>query len=134
MNWIVAGLIGGLVAYVADYVMWGKVFTKGMESYGTFENVEARMPGMIAKSAVLALLWGLLFAFLYRRFKDDLWVAPGLLAGMELATVLWAATILFLAAGSAVWYDKTRRLLNAQLWAWLVRMNAAGAVIGVLQR
>jgi hypothetical protein len=134
VNWILAGLVGGLVAYVADYVMWGKVFTTGMETYGTFENVEVRMPGMIVKSAVLALGWGLFFAYLYRQFKDHLWVAPGPLAGMELATTLWGATILFVTAGSAVWYDKTRRLLSAQLWSWLVRMNAAGAVIGVLQR
>lgn len=134
MNWILAGLVGGLVAYVADYVMWGKVFTTGMDSYRTVENGEARMPGMIVKSAILALVWGLVFAFLYRQFKDHLWVPPGPLAGMELATTLWAVTILFLAAGTAVWYDKTRRLLHAQLWSWLVRLNAAGVVIGALQR
>ncbi len=134
MNWIQSGLAGGLVAYVADYIMWGKVFTTGMESYRTEANLEARLPGMIVQSAILALLWGLVFAFLYRHFKGHLWVPPGPVAGMELATTLWGATILFLTAGSAVWYDKARRLLNAQGWSWLVRMNAAAAVIGVLQR
>src|SRR5205823_12376307 len=27
MNWIVAGLIAGVGAFFADFVMWGKVFT-----------------------------------------------------------------------------------------------------------
>src|SRR2546429_5612559 len=33
MNWIVAGLIAGVGAFFADYVMWGKVFT-GPEMHG----------------------------------------------------------------------------------------------------
>ena len=30
MNWVVAGLIAGVIAYLVDWLMWGKVFTKGM--------------------------------------------------------------------------------------------------------
>src|SRR5206468_4075976 len=33
MTWIVAGLIAGVGAFFADYVMWGKVFT-GPEMHG----------------------------------------------------------------------------------------------------
>jgi hypothetical protein len=132
MNWILAGLIVGLVAWIADFVMWSKVFNTGMESYGTMEGAQERMGGMMVKSAVLAFAWGVLFAFLYRHFMASLWVPPGPLAGMELATTLWLVTILFENVGSGVWFDKTRRLLNAQIWAWLVRMNAAGLVAGLL--
>ncbi len=35
MNWIVAGLITGVAAYVVDFVMWSKVFNKGMDQYVT---------------------------------------------------------------------------------------------------
>lgn len=35
MNCIIAGLVGGVGAFFADYFMWGKVFTKGMEQYST---------------------------------------------------------------------------------------------------
>jgi hypothetical protein len=132
MNWILAGLIAGLVAWVADYVMWGKVFTKGMEAFGTMDGVQERMTGMMIKSALLALAWGVLTAYLYRQFMNSLWVAPGPLAGMEFATTLWLATIVFVNVGSGVWYDKARPLLKAQVWAWLVRMNAAGLVLGLL--
>jgi hypothetical protein len=132
MSWIVAGLIAGVLAYLADYVMWGKVFTRGMESYGTMERAEREMTGMLAKSAGLTIAWGLFFAFLYDHFRSYLWVPPGPLAGMELATTLWASTILFATVGSGVWYDKARRLLTAQLWSWLVRMNAAGIAVGLL--
>jgi len=132
MNWILAGLIAGLVAWVADYVMWGKVFTTGMEAFGTMEGAQQRMAGMMVKSALLALSWGVLFAFLYRHFMNSLWVEPGPLAGMEFATTLWLSTIVFVSLGSGVWYDKARRLLTAQVWAWLVRMNAAGLVVGLL--
>ena len=52
MNWILAGLIAGLVAWFADYFMWGKVFTTGMESYGTIDPAKG-MGGMMAKSAAL---------------------------------------------------------------------------------
>lgn len=134
MSWMLAGLIGGVVAWIADYVMWGQVFTTGMESYGTMEGAQARMTGMMMKSAALALAWGLVFAFIYRQVMNALWVAPGPLAGMEFATTLWLGTIPFVGWGSGVWYDKARRLLNAQTWAWLVRMNAAGLVVGLLLR
>ena len=132
MNWILAGLIAGLVAWFVDYFMWGKVFTTGMEAFGTMEGVQERMTGMMIKSAILSLAWGVLFAYLYRHFMNSLWVAPGPLAGMELATTLWLATVVFVNAGSAVWYDKARRLLSAQVWAWLVRTNAAAIAVGFL--
>ncbi len=32
MNWI-AGLIAGVVAYLVDWVVWSKVFTKGMDAF-----------------------------------------------------------------------------------------------------
>ena len=132
MSFVVVGLIAGVVAYLADYLMWGKVFTTGMEGYGTMENAQARMPAMLAQAAALALAWGVFFAYLYAHFRTSLWVPPGPVAGMEFATTLWACTILFATVGSSVWYDKARRLLNAQLWAWLVRMNAAGIAVGLL--
>ncbi len=132
MSWIAAGLIAGVLAYLADYVMWGKVFTRGMEQYGTMERAEREMGSMLGASAALTLAWGLCFAFLYHHFKGSLWVAPGPLAGMELATTLWGSTILFATVGSGVWYDKARRLLTAQLWSWLVRMNVAGIAVGLL--
>jgi hypothetical protein len=112
MSWIVAGLIAGVLAYLADYDV-GKVFTRGMEQHGTMERAEREMGAMLATSAALSLAWGLFFAFLYHHFKDSLWVPPGPLAGMELATTLWASTILFATVGSGVWYDKARRLLTA---------------------
>ena len=118
--------------YLSDYVMWGRVFTQGMEGYGTMERAKTEMGRMLGQSAALCLAWGVSFAFLYRHFSESMWVASGPLAGMELATTLWASTILFAAVGTGVWYDKTRRLLSAQVWAWLVRMNVAGIAVGVL--
>lgn len=132
MNWILAGLIAGVVAWFADYFMWGKVFTTGMEAYGTMEGAGDRMAGMMIKSAALSIAWGLLFTYLYRHFMNSLWVGPGPLAGMEFATTLWIVSVVFANVGSGVWYDKARRLLNAQVWAWLVRTNAAGIVVGLL--
>ena len=132
MSWILAGLIAGLVAWFADYFMWSKVFTTGMEAYGTMEGAQERMGGMMVKSAVSALAWGLLFAYLYRHFMNSLWVGSGPLAGMELATTLWLSTVVFVNIGTGIWYDKARRLLSAQVWAWLVRTNAAGIVVGLL--
>ena len=132
MHWMLAGLIAGLVAWFVDYFMWGKVFTKGMEQFGTMEGVQERMGGMMVKSALLAVAWGVLFTFLYRQFMNSLWVAPGPLAAMELATTLWLATVVFVNLGSSIWYDKARRLLSAQVWAWLVRTNAAAIGVGLL--
>ena len=92
-----------------------------------------KMGPMLAKSAVLALVFGVLLAWLYGHFKASLWVeGGGPLAGMEFATVLWLPTIALSTLGSGVWYDKVRPLLNATFWAWLVRMNAAGLVVGLL--
>jgi hypothetical protein len=75
----------------------------------------------------------LLLAGLYRRFMGALWVTNGgVLAGMEFATLLWLPTIALSTIGSGVWYDNARPLLNATFWSWLVRMNVAGLVVGLL--
>jgi hypothetical protein len=93
------------------------------------------MGPMMAKSAALSLLFGVLLAWLYHRFMGALWVSGGgPLAGMEFATVLWLPTIALSTIGSGVWYDKARPLLNATFWAWLIRMNVAGIVVGLLVR
>ena len=132
MTWWLAGLIAGVVAYLIDWVMWSKVFTKGMEAFGTMEGVGGRMAGMMVKSFVLSLVFGALLALIYVQFMPDLWAGPGLLGGMELAAVLWLPTIALSSIGGGVWFDKARPLLMAQFWAWLVRMLAAGAVVGLL--
>src|SRR5438093_1234326 len=90
MNWIVAGLIGGVGAFFADFVMWGKVFTKGMEQYGTMaatpEEGKKMMAANMPKAAGLALLFGLLLACFYARLRGGLWVqggGPALITGDE---------------------------------------------------
>jgi hypothetical protein len=135
MNWLVAGLIAGVAAWLADWVLWTKVFTKGMDAYLTAPppGQPVTMGPMMIKSAALALVYGLAFAFVYRQFMGSLWTSAGLLGGMELGTVMWLP-IAFACVGSNVWYDKARNLMNAQMWAWLVRMNVAGAVVGLLVR
>lgn len=140
MNWIVAGLIGGVGAFFADYAMWGKVFTgPEMQAFGTFpptpEAGKKMMAANLPKAAVLALVFGVLFAWFYERLKAGLWVqGGGVLAGMEFATVLWLSTIAFETIGAGVWYDKVRPLLKATFWSWLVRMNVAGLLVGLLAK
>lgn len=138
MNWIVAGLIAGVVAYVVDYVMWGKVFTKGFESYAdqlSPEQLKAFMGPALAKSAVLALVFGLVFAWFYGRFRGALWVeGGGPLAGMEFGTVLWLPTIFLSTLGGSIWWNRVRPLHRATAWAWLARMNAAGLAVGLLMK
>ena len=51
---------------------------------------------------------------------------------MEFATVLWLPTIALSTLGTGVWYDRARPLMKATFWAWLVRMNVAGIVVGLL--
>ncbi|MGH7539233.1 MAG: hypothetical protein ACREMF_11415 [Gemmatimonadales bacterium] len=136
MSWWLAGLIGGVAAYLADWVLWGKVFTKGMEAFATPPPAgqPVNMGPMLAKAAALALAFGVLLACLYDHFKGVLWFTHGggPLAGMELATALWLPTIALATLGSGVWFDKVRPLFWAQFWAWLVRMNVAGLVVGLL--
>jgi hypothetical protein len=137
MTWWLVGLIGGVAAWLADWLMWGKVFTKGMEGFVTPPPAgqPLNMGPMMIKSFLLSLVFGEIFAFLYGRFAGSLWVAGGgPLAGMEFGTVLWLPTIALSTIGSGVWYDKARPLLNATFWAWLVRMNVAGFVVGLLVR
>ena len=137
MHWIVAGLIAGVGAWIADYVMWGKVFTgPEMHAFGTMpptpEEQKKVMAANMPKSAVLALVFGVLLAGFYQRLKAGLWVqGGGPLAGMEFATMLWLITIALSTIGSGVWYDKVRPLLKATFWSWLVRINVAGLLIGL---
>ena len=133
----VAGLIAGVVAYLVDWLLWSKVFTAGMDAFVAQmspEEMKKFMGPALAKSAVLSLLFGFLFAWFYGRFRSGLWVqSAGPLAGMEFATVLWIPICLAM-VGSSVWYLKTKPLQMATCWAWLIRMNAAGIVVGLLMR
>jgi hypothetical protein len=134
MNWIVAGLIAGVIAYLVDWVMWSKVFTKGMDAFFTppAPGQPMNMGPMLVKSAALSLVFGVLLAYLYVQFRGSLWVmGGGPLAGMEFAAVLWLP-IAFQTTGGGVWYTKVRPLYNATCWAWLARMLAAGLVVGLL--
>ena len=91
MNWIVAGLIAGVVAFLADWVMWGKVFMKRMEAFTTPmspDEMKKFMGPAMAKSAVLSLVFGVLMALIYRKLMNSLWVPAGPIAGLEFATVL----------------------------------------------
>jgi hypothetical protein len=136
-SWIVAGLIAGVVAYLVDWVLWSKVFTTGMDAFMTQmtpEEMKRFMGPALAKSAILALAFGVLFAWFYARFRGALWVqGGGVFAGMEFATVLWVPLCLAM-LGSSVWYVKAKSLQMATCWAWLIRMNAAGIVVGLLMK
>lgn len=138
MNWILAGLIAGVVVYIVDYVMWGKVFTKGFDSFAdplTPEQMKSFMGPALAKAAVLSLVFGVLFAWFYGRFRGSLWVqGGGPLAGMEFATVLWLPTILLSTLGGSVWWTRLRQLHRATAISWLIRMNAAGVAVGLLMK
>ena len=140
MNWIVAGLIAGVGAFFSDYVMWGKVFTgPEMHAFGTTpptpEGQKKLMAANMPKSALLALAFGVLLAWFYHQLRGGLWAkGGGPLAGMEFATMLWLCTIALSTVGSGVWYDKVRPLLKATFWSWLVRMNVAGIIVGLLVR
>ncbi len=134
MSWWIAGLIAGVATFLVDYVMWGKVFTKGLDAFAVMPapGQPMNMGPMLMKSALLCLLFGLFLAFVYARFMGSLWVmGGGPLAGMEFATVLWLP-ICFQTIGGGVWYTKARPLYNATCWAWLARMLAAGLVVGLL--
>src|SRR2546430_12550664 len=107
-----------------------------MEAFGTFppspEEGKKMMAANLPKSAVLALLFGVLLAWFYGRLKGGLWVqGGGPLAGMEFATILWLPTIALSTIGGSIWYDKVRRLNNATFWSWLVRVNVAGLLVGL---
>jgi hypothetical protein len=138
MNWIIAGLIAGVVAYLVDWVVWSKVFTTGMDAFVAQlspEEMKRFMGPAMAKSAVLSLVFGVLLAWFYTRFRGGLWVERGgPLAGMEFATVLWLPTIFLAMVGSGVWYVRARPLQMATCWAWLIRMNAAGLAVGLLMK
>jgi hypothetical protein len=133
----VAGLVAGVVVYLVDWVLWSKVFTTGMEVFMVQmspEEMKKFMAPAMAKSAVLSLAFGFLFAWFYGRFRGALWAqGGGPLAAMEFATVLWVPICLAM-VGSSVWYIKAKSLNMATCWAWLIRMNAAGIAVGLLMR
>jgi hypothetical protein len=73
-------------------------------------------------------------AYIYGRLRAALWVeGGGPVAGMEFGTVLWLP-ILFATVGGSIWWTRVRALHRATMWAWLVRLNAAGLVVGFLMK
>ena len=135
MSWWLVGVIAGVAVWLADYVLWTKVFMKGMEHQVTPPPAgqAMNMGPMMVKSFLLAVAFGLIFTCFYERLAPSLWVAGGgPLAGMEFATVLWLPTIALSTLGTGVWYDRARPLMKATFWAWLVRMNVAGILVGLL--
>src|SRR5205823_15080453 len=98
MHWIVAGLIAGVGAFFADYVTWGKVFTgPEMHAFGTMPPTPEAQKGMMLagmlKAGALALVFGVLLAWVYHQLKAGLWGTGGApLAGVGVGAVLWSCT------------------------------------------
>ncbi len=90
MNWIVAGLITGVAAYVVDFVMWSKVFNKGMDQYVTPPPAgqKIEMGAMLAKAAVLALAFGLIVAGLLMNAQFWAWLVRANVAGIVVAVLI----------------------------------------------
>src|SRR5256885_15965611 len=115
----VAGLIAGVVVYLVDWVLWSKVFTSGMDAFMmqmSPEEMKKFMGPALAKSAVLSLVFGFLFAWFYGRFRGALWVqSGGPLAGMEVGTVVWGppSPAVF---GRSIWEPKGKALSIAAGW------------------
>src|SRR2546423_15078708 len=89
----VAGLIAGVVVYLVDWILWSKVFTSGMDAFMmqmSPDEMKKFMGPALAKSAVLSLVFGFLFAWFYGRFRGALWLqSGGPLAGVGGATGPW---------------------------------------------
>lgn len=133
MNWIVAGVVIGVVAFFLDWILWSKVFAKWIGQYTahTPETAKAVMGTMMAKSALVSIVFGLAFAFLYARFQPQLW-ASGVKGGMEFGTILWLPTIAMGSILHGIWLEKARPLLKADFWGWLIKLNVAGIVVALL--
>jgi len=132
MSWIVAGLIVGVVAWVLDFILWTKVFTKGMEAFGTrpAEGQPAGMGPKVVGALALALVFGVFFTGVYVHVRASLW-ATGVPGGMEFGSILWLP-VAFLTLGLSAWYDKVRPLLTACFWAWFIRLNVVGIAAALL--
>src|SRR5258706_416415 len=111
-SWIVAGLIAGVVMYLVDWVLWSKVFNNaGVAAIGGHmspEEMKSFMGPALAKSAVLSLAFGVLFAWVYSRFRGALWgQGGGGFAGIGFAAVL-LVPICFGIVCSRIWAAKIK--------------------------
>jgi hypothetical protein len=130
-----AGVIIAVVAYFVDFVLWTYVFKKGFDpltsSAGSPEQRKAAMGPMLAKEALNALAFGVIFALVYARLHGSLW-AEGVMGGMEFGTILWLPTIAAASISNGIWFDKARPLARANFWGWLIKFNVVGTVAAFL--
>jgi hypothetical protein len=129
MNWIVAGVIAGLIAHVVDFIMWTFVFNKGMNEYTstpmtTAPSMGSMMP-QIVKSLFINLFMGIVFVNVYIHLRTEP-VVHGIFGGAEFGVVLWLPTVFTQNVLSGIWFDKPRRLMMASAIVMLVKLVCLG--------
>ena len=137
MSWLVAGLIGGVVAWIAGLRAVEQSVHEGdgasRAGSPSPEEMKAFMGPAMAKSAVLAFAFGNPLRVSVPPIPlRPLGVGRRPSPAWSSATVLWLPTIALQTLGSGVWYVKAQGLLRATFWAWFIRMNVVGLVVGLL--
>lgn len=129
MNWIVAGLIAGVIAHFVDFIMWTFVFNKGMQDYTSMSMATppttAQMMPMMIKSLVINLFMGIVFVNVYIHLRTEP-VVHGIFGGAEFGVVLWLPTIFTQNVLSGIWFDKPRRLMMASAIVMLIKLICLG--------
>ena len=129
MNWIVAGVIAGLIAHVVDFVMWSFVFNKGMNDYTSMTmttppSMGSMMPQLV-KSLFINLFMGIVFVNVYIHLRTEP-VVHGIFGGAEFGVVLWLPTVFTQNVLTGIWFDKPRRLVTASGVVSLMKLVALG--------
>jgi hypothetical protein len=114
MNWVVAGVGTGVAAWLVDFVLWTKVFTKGMDQFATPPAAGQRvaMGPKVAGSLALALVFGVVFAGVYLHFRASLWASGGAFSDFLIHNI-----------------DECCWIKNA----WPVEAKASGGLAAILQ-
>lgn len=119
-NFIVGGIIGGIVDYLLGWLFYGIVFN---------ENFGGKQPENMMFIALGSLTFGMFVSYIFVRWAHISTLATGLQAGAVIALFSALLNIFF---GNAMEVNPNYQLLSLDLGIMLVMGACVGAVVAMV--
>jgi len=126
----IAGIAGGVVAFLLGWLIYGKLLMDFMAEHGNSSVMRAEAD-MIWWALILSnIFWGVMLAYIFNRWANINTLGAGATAGATISLLIGLSMNLGFYATSTVYKDMTGLVVD--ILAGIVMGAVVGAVVGLV--